>query len=895
MEDFAQGNGKFIEDDLEQAIIGKLEREGYEHVDGRTIQRDPSEVLLVDDLKAYLRDRYADLRLSESEIQRIINRLRYISDMPLYDGNRSTFRRINEGFDLTRDDPTQPTVHIDYIDFDEQRHNILKVVNQLTVQGNARRRPDALLYINGIPLVICEFKSAIKEDATIHDAWEQITIRYDRDIPNLMRYCCLAIISDGANNRMGTIFTPYEYFYAWRRRAHDDKDMDGISSLDTLIEGALSPGQLVPIIRDFIFYPDGDATNTAIVCRYPQYFGANLMLSSISKHLQRGGLGGDGKGGTYFGATGCGKTYTMLFLSRLMMLRKNKLLGNPTIIVIVDREDLDDQTSKVFESAKTYLHDDDVRSIETRADLSRTLKGKKSGGVYITTIQKFCESTGLLSNRSNIVCISDEAHRTQTGVGSKLKRTDEGVYTVYGFAKYLRDSFPNATYCGFTGTPIDETIAVFGPVVDRYTMRQSTDDGITVPINYEPRLARIQLSEEQTKKIQEYYERCAEEGSTPQQIAESQRAMSSMAVLLENPDRLRKLAKDLVTHYEALCAAKPAVVQKAMVVCSNRQHAYKLYNEILAFRPEWGEPAQAPAGTELTKEQAEELVSLPEMNLVATRGANDEPELYKLCGTKEHRKMLDRQFKNPRSNFRIAIVVDMWITGFDVPCLSVMYVDKPLQKHTLIQTISRVNRVYPGKEQGLVVDYIGIKDNMEKAIKAYGDDGGDPVKELQVTLGIFRNQLSLLKDIMHGFDSHDFFMGTPMERLDNLNHAAEFVQTLKDRENRFMHVSRILRQAYDICAPSGELTDAETSMAQFHLAIRSVIHKQTIGDAPDADIMNAKVEEMVRQAISCTGVENVVDAQKLPEGGSIFSEEFTRNLAAIKLPVTKFNALLKLL
>ncbi|PLS26332.1 type I restriction endonuclease subunit R [Bifidobacterium parmae] len=896
MEDFAQRNGVFDEDQLEQAIIGKFEQETYTHVNGKTIHRKPDEVLLVDDLRAYLDARYADLHLSGAETEKIINRLRYIPDTPLYDGNRRTFRLINEGFDLTRDDPTMPAVHIDYIDYDEQRRNILKVVNQLTVQGRTRRRPDVLLYVNGIPLVICEFKSAIKEDATIHDAWKQITVRYNRDIPNLTRYCCLAVISDGVNNRLGTVFTPYEYFYSWNRIDHGDKDTNGIGSLDTLIQGALAPDRLVPIIRDFIFYPDGDAAaKTPIVCRYPQYFGANLMLDSISRHLRRRGVGGDGKGGTYFGATGCGKTYTMLFLSRLMMLRKRKLLANPTIIVIVDREDLDDQTAEVFESAITYLHDDDVRSIETRADLSRTLKGRESGGIYVTTIQKFCESTGLLSERSNIICISDEAHRTQTGVNATLKRTDDGVFTVYGFAKYLRDSFPNATYCGFTGTPIDETLAVFGPVVDRYTMRQSAKDGITVPISYEPRLARVQLSEEQTRSIQEYYEQCAVEGATEQQIMKSQRAMSSLSVILENPDRLHKLAKDLVTHYDALCAAKPAVTQKAMVVCSSRRHAYRLYKEILALRPEWGSPAKAPSGTRLTKEQSEGLVALPAMNLVATRDADDEPELYDLCGTKEHRRMLDRQFKNPHSNFRVAIVVDMWITGFDVPCLSVMYIDKPLQKHTLIQTISRVNRVYRGKDQGLVVDYIGIKDNMEQAIKAYGDDGDDPVQQLQTTLNIFRNQLSILEDIMHGFDARDFFTGTPMARLDCLNKAAEFVQTLKDRLDRFMHFSRILRQAYDICAPSGELTDDEIATAQFYLAVRSVIRKQTTGNAPDVDAMNAAVEEMVRRAISCTGVENVVDAQRLPEGGNIFSEEFLRNLAAIDLPITKYNALIRLL
>lgn len=566
-------------------------------------------------------------------------------------------------------------------------------------------------------------------------------------------------------------------------------------------------------------------------------------------------------------------------------------LSNPTIIIIVDREDLDDQSSELFVAAKRFLHDDDVRSIESRADLEETLKDKPSGGVYITTIQKFTESLGLLSDRSNIICISDEAHRTQTGIRSKLKKTDKGVFTTYGFAKYLRDSFPNATYCGFTGTPVDETLAVFGPVVDSYTMKESTDDGITVRIAYEPRLARIQLSETETKKIQEYYNKCAEEGSTPEQIEESQKAMSSMSILLRNPDRLKKLAADLVDHYETMQAEKPEVVQKAMIVCPDRRHAYELLQEVLKLRPEWGIPKRAEDESKLTKDELEALKELPKINLVATRGVDDEEELREACGTKEYRKILDKQFKNNDSNFQIAMVVDMWITGFDVPSLAVMYIDKPLQKHTLVQTISRVNRVFEGKERGLVVDYIGIQENMMQAMKRYGGKQESPIDEINVTLGIFRNNLALIDDLMERFDSRRFIIGEPLERLKCLNNAAEYVQESKERQTRFMGLSKILKNAYQICMPSGELTDIETAKAQFYMAIRSIIYKQTIGDAPDAEIMNAHVEEMVARAISCSGVESVVEAQ---ESEDLFSDEFVERLNNIEMPITKFNALLKL-
>lgn len=887
--DYEFVRGQFTEAQLEAAIIELFQQQGYIYVHGEKIHRQYEDILLEDDLRLFLQQRYAHEGLSETETQKIINQLTLIPASPLYEGNRAAFWLVNEGFDLQRDDLSKVALHIDYIDFDHPENNIFKVVNQYSVQGERLRRPDMLVFINGIPVAIFEFKSAINEDANVHDAWEQITIRYTRDIPKLMKYCFLSVISDGANTKMGSIFTPYPYYYAWNKANDKDKVSNGVSSLFTMIEGAFAKDRVTKLLRDFVFYPDDSKKSEAIVCRYPQFFAANKMLSNIKQHLRPSG---DGKGGTYFGATGCGKTYTMLFLSRMIALRDPDTFNNPTIVIIVDREDLDTQTAELFATAKKYLHESDVRSIESRSDLAKTLKDRPSGGVYITSIQKFCEKIGLLSDRSNIICISDEAHRTQTGVGAKLKKTDKGVFTTYGFAKYLRDSFPNATYCGFTGTPVDETIAVFGEVVDSYTMKESSDDGITVRIAYEPRLARVILSDEQAREIQKYYEKCAEQGSTPEQIEESQKAMAQMRAILGHPDRLKKLAVDIILHYEALCAEKPQIVQKAMIVCADRGVAFRLLKEILTIRPEWGEKRRSEKENDLTKEQLDKLLPLPKINLVATQGANDEKDLFAACGTKEYRKMLDKQFKNNDSNFKIAVVVDMWITGFDVPSLAVMYIDKPLQKHTLIQTISRVNRVFDGKDKGLVVDYIGIKNDMLEAVKKYGSPQESPVDELNITLGIFRNHLKMIDDLLLGFNAVKFFTGEPLERLNCLNSAAEYVQARKDTENRFMGLSRRLKSAYNICFPSGELTDEETAKAQFYLAIRSIIYKQTKGDAPDAEVMNRVVEEMVQNAIACTGIENVVDEHKSVD---LFSDEFIEQLNTVKLPITKFNALLKLL
>lgn len=330
--------------------------------------------------------------------------------------------------------------------------------------------------------------------------------------------------------------------------------------------------------------------------------------------------------------------------------------------------------------------------------------------------------------------------------------------------------------------------------------------------------------------------------------------MSKMTAILGHPDRVKKLAADIVQHYESLCAKKPEILQKAMIVCADRALAFRVLKEIVSIRPEWGEAKKAEDESQLPKEELDKLMALPKVNLVVTQGQNDEKDLFEACGTKEYRKKLDKQLKNNNSNFKIAIVVDMWITGFDVPSLAVMYIDKPLQKHTLIQTISRVNRVFDGKDKGLVVDYIGIKTDMLEAIKKYGGPQESPIDELNISLGIFRNHLALMGELLVDFDATKFHTGTPLERLNCLNAAAECIQIKKEMQTRFMGLSRRLKSTYVICFPSGELTEEETGTAQFYLAIRSIIYKQTQGNAPDAEIMNRVVEDMVKEAITCTGI-----------------------------------------
>ena len=540
---------------------------------------------------------------------------------------------------------------------------------------------------------------------------------------------------------------------------------------------------------------------------------------------------------------------------------------------------------------------------DSRTALGNEMRLRNTGGFFITTIQKFAESTGLLSERANIICMSDEAHRSQNNLGQKLvinadaSKGTIGARTTNGFATYLRKALPNATYVGFTGTPIDETVHVFGDIVDQYTMKESEEDGITVPIKYNPRLARVFMNSDEAAKVEEYYRQCAEEGSNAEVIKKSKKAMSSMMVILDNEDRLKRVAADIVTDYKSRLQTTNRV-QKAMVTCADREIAFKLYQAMKEVEPSWFEPKKALNELTMTSEELAKLHEVAYANLVCTRDANDPKALYNALGDKEHRKFLDAEFKSTKSNFRIAIVVDMWITGFDVPSLTVLYNDKPLSKHTLIQTISRVNRKYKDKECGFVVDYLGIREEMKKAMKRYGGDD-TPKEDLVVAHEIFTNELKIVQEMLVKLDYTPFFGDNNLARLQFLQTAAEYIlaNTVEKKGTvsfmkRFVgHVKR-LRSAYNILNPAGELTEDETKWAQCFMGICSFVQKMT-SVKHDATEMNRHVEKMVQQAIFSSGVEPLLNEKGKEE--NIFGDEFVKELADVKMPYTKFQLLVKLI
>lgn len=913
---------KFTEEKLEKAFTELLEQEGYPHHLGATIARNPDEVLIEDDLRQFLLKQYADQGITANEVNAIILKLKTLPASDLYESNKTLLKMLSDGFILKRENHYDKDIYIQLIDFeglepqrvpdknqlqlvaaDSQKtsiqttnfdNNIYKFVNQLEIVGNEKRIPDGILYINGLPLVVFEFKSAIREEATIYDAFKQLTVRYRRDIPELFKYNTFCVISDGINNKAGSFFAPYDFYYAWRRVAGLAKEVDGIDSMFTLVQGMFNKNRLRDIIRNFIFIPDNSKKEEKIVCRYPQYYAARALYDNIKKAQKPAG---DGKGGTYFGATGSGKSYTMLYLTRLLM--KSEYFESPTIVLITDRTDLDDQLSAQFINAKAFIGDNAVESVESRADLRTKLQGRQSGGVFLTTIHKFTEDTELLTERTNVICISDEAHRSQVNLDQKITITEAGVKKTFGFAKYLHDSLPNATFVGFTGTPIDATLDVFGKVVDAYTMTESVKDEITVRIVYEGRAAKVALKNGELEKIERYYEEAAKQGANEYQIDKSKQESANMYAILGDPDRLQAVAEDFVNHYENRISEGATVKGKAMFVSSSREIAYELYKRIIALRPEWVKLSLVDTPEQeanLTDKDKRELKPIERIKLVMTRSKDDPKELWDMLGTADDRKELDRQFKNPKSNFKIAIVVDMWLTGFDVPFLDSIYIDKPIQQHNLIQTISRVNRKFEGKNKGLAVDYIGIKKQMNLALAKYNKGDKYNFEEIGQSLVVVRDHLDLLAKLMHKFDSTRFFKGSTLEQLHTLNLAAEFVQLTKEMESRFMGLVQRLKAAYDICTGSEKLTQTERDYTHFYLAVRSIVFKLTKGNAPDTAQMNAKVREMIKDALQSDGVEEIFKLGEETESEQdIFDEDYLAKIDKIKLPNTKIKLLQQLL
>ena len=807
----------FTEESFENVVIEYLKELNYDYIHGSNLTRDNKEVLLLKSLKTNLIN--INKEIPESSIDYAIKKIQNFETNDVFTNNKLFHKYLTEGIEITEFINGKTAYHtIKLIDFDNIENNEFLVVNQLEiVEDDIKKIPDIIVYVNGIPLVCMELKSTSREEVNIEDAYKQLMNYKEVHIPSLFYYNAFLVISDGVNTKAGTITAPFNRFMDWKKINIEDEVIDTLGvdykNLDTLLYGMFDKERFLDIIKNFIlFIPKGK-----ILAQYHQYYGMKKAIKSVINAVDD-----DGRAGVVWHTQGSGKSFSMTFLAGNLI--KDKRLESPTILVITDRNDLDDQLYSTFCSASEFLRQEPIKC-DSRADVKQVLEGRKTGGVVFSTIQKFEEETGLLSDRKNIIVMVDEAHRTQYNLDGKLDINTGEIK--YGYAKYLREALPNATYIAFTGTPIDNTdkstYGVFGDLIDVYDMTQAVEDGATVKIYYESRLAKVKLDQSTMNLIdEEYFNMQVKEDVESYTVEQSQKQMSRMEKIICDEDRIRQVVKDIISHYEE---RKTQVAGKAMIVAYSRTAAYLMYQEIIKQRPDYKN----------------------KVKMVMTTNNGDDDKMAKLIGTKKDQKKREEEFRDLDSEFKIVIVVDMWLTGFDVPALDTMYIDKPMKAHNLMQAIARVNRVFPGKSGGLVVDYIGLKRELFDALKTYSTRDQDKIQENDEAKTIALDILEILRNEFHSFDYEDFFGDSDKVRYDLIRDGAEFVQFMEHRKNLFMEQTKKLKDVYKIC--TSLLSKREKEEISFFMAIRSFIMKTTKKGVPDLKEINERISKMLEDAI----------------------------------------------
>ena len=869
---------KITESDIEQLAIEELEKQGFGYVYGPDIapEEDKSEresfadVLLLGRLKAAVDRINPDIPADARDDA--IKQIQRLNSPELIANNEGFHRMLTEGITVSvRKDGVDRGERVWLVDFKRPEVNDFVVVNQFTViENHVNKRPDIVIFVNGLPLVVIELKNPADENATIKSAFKQLQT-YKQVIPGLFTYNGFMVISDGLEAKAGALSAGIGRFMAWKSSDGKKEASHLIGQMETLINGMLNKETLLDIIRHFVVFEKTkrEDKRTGIItiettkklAAYHQYYAVNKAVEST---LRAASTTGDCKAGVVWHTQGSGKSLSMVFYAGKVVLA----LDNPTILVITDRNDLDDQLFDTF-AASTQL----LRQTPVQADDRGHLKGLlkvASGGVVFTTIQKFQPDEGNvyeeLSARKNIVVIADEAHRTQYGFKAKtIDEKDEhgnviGKKVVYGFAKYMRDALPKATYLGFTGTPIENsdvnTPAVFGDYVDVYDIAQAVDDGATVRIYYESRLAKIRLSDEGRKLVADLDGELGKDDLTVTQKAKAK--WTQLEALIGSKDRIQQIALDIITHFEQ---RQEVFEGKAMIVAMSRRIAAELYQEIVRIKPDWHS----------------DTLNKGAIKVVMTSASSDGPDIAKHHTTKEQRRTLSDRMKNTDDELKLVIVRDMWLTGFDVPSMHTLYIDKPMKGHNLMQAIARVNRVYKDKPGGLVVDYLGIASDLKKALAFYSDSGGkgDPAIAQEKAVQLMLEKLEIVSQMYYGFHYENYFTANTSEKLAIILAAEEHILGLENGKKRYIDEVTALSRAFAIAIPHEQAMDVKDEVAFFQ-AVKSRLTKfETAGPGKTDDEIETAIRQVIDKALVADQVIDIFDAAGIKKPDiSVLSEEF---------------------
>lgn len=847
----------FTEDSYEQSVIQLFEGMGYKHVYGPDIERDIYSPLYDEILDEHIIK--LNPNLPAAAIQDAMYKLKNYENGSLEQKNQVFMDYLQNGIPVTYRVGSEQKSSIAYlIDYQNPSNNSFIVANQWTFVENKNKRPDVILFVNGLPVVVVELKSPSREETDASEAYLQLR-NYMQDIPSMFIYNAICVMSDMGTSKAGTITSGEDRFMEWKTKDGDYENTQ-FAQFDTFFEGMFQKERLLDILKNYICFSNEGTKLIKILAGYHQYFAVNKAIESTKQASVT-----DGKGGVFWHTQGSGKSLSMVFYAHLLQ----EALDSPTIVVLTDRNDLDDQLYGQFAKCKAFLRQDPIHA-ESRVHLKSLLAGRQANGIIFTTMQKFEESDEALSERRNIIVMADEAHRGQYGLAEKIKITkdEEGreiAKRVVGTARIIRDSLPNATYIGFTGTPISSedrnTREVFGDYIDIYDMTQAVEDGATRPVYYESRVIKLQLDESTLKLIDAEYDIMAN-NADPEVIEKSKRTLGQMEAVLGNDNTINSLVTDIIDHYEN--NREHLLTGKAMIVAYSRPIAMKIYERILELRPAWTD----------------------KVGVVMTSGNQDPEEWHKIIGSKQHKEQMALKFKDNDDPFKIAIVVDMWLTGFDVPSLATMYIYKPMSGHNLMQAIARVNRVWKDKEGGLVVDYVGIASALKQAMndytkrdkKNYGDM--DIGKEAYPK---FLEKLSICRDLFHGYDYSLFTTGTDLERAKCISGAVNYIVDRSRESDRdaFVKESLLLHQALTLCS---SLVEEELRFeAAFFESVRVLVGRlmnQGEGKKISLPEMNARINELLKQSIKSDGVINLFS--DVHSEFSLFDPQFLEEISKMK-------------